>query len=68
MDDNKIISGDDIESLQTINSMYANGRIQVNMKDGSFYMIKVTELIKLMSGQNFGIEMARKYGYLFKLD
>lgn len=53
----------DIEQIQTIDSMYGTGKLNVYIK-GEQYRVEVTELLKMLKYLPLETVMKRKYKYL----
>ena len=66
--DNRVINGSEIKEIRTINSMYANGNLEVITKDGDYLRINVDEILKLVKEKSFGLETKKVHTYMFSLD
>lgn len=53
----------DIDQLQTIDSMYGTGKLNVYIK-GEMYRIEVDELLKMLKDVPLEAVKKRKYSYL----
>ena len=62
----QIVTGDQIISINTLSSMYDNGKmLEVKLDNGEQYRISVDEIIKLLNNNViFEVEKGRKYNYL----
>jgi len=60
----KEIQGHKISRLETIDSMYAMGNLEVCVRDNWNYRINVKEVLKMIKLFNFDIEKKTKYTYL----
>ncbi len=58
------IAGKMMHGAHTINSMYAQGKIELTGKDGLYYRIDVSELLKLIQREKFQATKQRKYYHL----
>jgi hypothetical protein len=61
---NPTIKGKTLTTIYTLNTMYADGCVELNDKDGNVYRIKVDEFLGLIKDVEFDVEMKRKYNYL----
>ncbi len=60
-----MIKGKHISSAHTINSMYANGYIELrDEKENKVYRIHVDEILKMIQKNEFTAEMKKKYEHL----
>lgn len=62
--DIKSIGGHRLVKAHTINSMYANGKIELEDMQGEFYRIDVSELLRLIQEKNFTATKKAKYYHL----
>lgn len=62
----QIVTGDQIISINTLSSMYDNGKmLEVKLDNGEQYRISADEIIKLLNNNViFEVEKGRKYNYL----
>ncbi len=60
----KSIGGHRLVQARTINSMYADGKIELEDKQGERYRIDVSELLKLIQKKNFTATKKAKYFHL----
>lgn len=60
----KEISGAYISEAHTINSMYAQGKVELVDKYGEYYRIDVSELLKLVQKEKFLATKKAKYYHL----
>lgn len=58
------IHGKTLTNAYTLNTMYADGKIQVEDADGTQYRISVDELLKLMQKEIFTADKKAKYYHL----
>lgn len=62
----QIVTGDQVISINTLSSMYDNGKmLEVKLDNGEQYRISVDEIIKLLNNNViFEVEKGRRYNYL----
>ena len=61
---NKTINGKQLARAYTLNTMYANNKIELQNKKGEIFRIDVAEILKLLQKEKFEVEMQRKYNHL----
>lgn len=60
----KKIAGKSLVRAYTLNTMYANGNIELQDKDGTIYRVSVDVLLELLKREKFIATMKRKYFHL----
>jgi hypothetical protein len=60
----KEIQGQKISRVETIDSMYAMGNLEVSVRGNWNYRINVKEILKMIKLFNFDIDKKKKYTYL----
>ena len=60
------ISGKIFQHAYTINSGYANGKIELEDGDGTYYRIDVSELLTLIQEQKWNLIKKTKYQHLVR--
>ena len=63
-DGGELFDGQNIVSINTINSMYANGRVQVIDDKGNILMMSTNTIAQMANDYMFRTEKKRKYTYL----
>lgn len=58
------IKSNEIIGVNTINSMYADHKIELKSKDGEYFRMDVDEVLKLMKGRTFTATKKTKYYHL----
>ncbi len=58
------IKGKDLTRAYTLNTMYADNKVQVEDENGTEYRIDVSEILKMMKRRKFTAEKKRKYYHL----
>lgn len=58
------LQGREIESVYTLNTQYANGKLELTDKEGNVYRIDVLEILKVLRDKSFKCERKRKYYHL----
>lgn len=59
-----MIQGKKIATAYTLNTMYADNKIELRDKKGEIYRIDVSELLKMIQRENFEVKKLRKYNHL----
>jgi len=60
----EFLKGKDIKDIRTLNTMYADGKLQVQDNDGNFYRLPVEVILKMVKTYEFLIEKKRVYNHL----
>lgn len=60
----KKIAGKVLVRAYTLNTMYANGNIELQDKAGNIYRVSVDVLLELLKREKFTATMKRKYFHL----
>jgi hypothetical protein len=60
----KILEGKSLKCAYTLNTMYANNKIELQNKAGKIFRIDVAEILILLQREKFVMEMQRKYVHL----
>lgn len=58
------LKGQKIVRITTINSMYAQGHIELEDDQKNIYRMKVAEFLKIINDLTFSVSMKRKYNHL----
>lgn len=59
-----VLLGADIKRASTLNTMYADGKIEVEANDGSIFRLGVDDILEMLKENSFLIEKKRKYNHL----
>lgn len=60
------IDGQEIEDIETINSMYANGLLQIKIGNKWEYRLSVSTILEMVNEFNFKTTKKRKYIHLIE--
>jgi hypothetical protein len=62
----KYLKGSEIKEIRTINSTYADGKVEVYDKDGNYYRMPVEAILEIVQKYNFKMEKKKIYTHLIE--
>lgn len=62
------LNGQNIVSLQTLDSMYGSGFLNVHTDTGETHRLHISEILPLLQDQTFKLEKKRTYKHLKRID